>query len=677
MFPSIYYLPEAMQQPQRCYDGMMIVTAIKGSLNIQVEGETLNNLAIHVVNEGELFKVNSSGIIIFYIPSHYWSIREQSVFNAHYTIESQQQEGLITDLNTLFNHLRDQAKALDIDALVGQIMKRLTLIEAPTYQHSNDLITRILHYVKENLHHKITLDELGQQFYVSPSYVSNLFKRHLAIKFNEYVSSLRVAKTIEDLVVEHYSVEQIANRWGYSSATKYITHFKTYMHTTPKKYTMKESTAHQFKIPHAIEDLRIINNLKFRKAKQTHQQSIVIDDDCIDDDHLSYFNLINIGGFDDLDGILDEQIYTYKNYTAHRLSAFVYISQTAPNAQRMIQGIKRLLKSKVPFALHIESVEEYRIVEETIRDFRILELETTSGDSLKSLKVLLLLDWKLKYLDSIEQFNSEIFGIQILTAIDLTDVYLFGHQQQLKQLSCLKTDYYTLDLKRLNKKQIITETESLAFLNHLKQFLSSIELPKSIIFLNQEAIKHEKVNAIANYIQKVVALRQHLAGVSVYFSYRQENQSDLAIFNDYETKTAYTFMSYMLPNFRETASYYGDHYILTKKNYAYNILLYNPSPVSTSTSSYDETLYALHMSDAAQQQSYIVSTETITDVEKGCLNSIISDNISSGQQLPTHLKYKLNKYNRPKLTVDYHDFQHEPYIVKAKANAVTLVTIYL
>ena len=90
----------------------------------------------------------------------------------------------------------------------------------------------------------------------------------------------------------------------------------------------------------------------------------------------------------------------------------------------MIQGIKRLLKSKVPFALHIESVEEYRIVEETIRDFRILELETTSGDSLKSLKVLLLLDWKLKYLDSIEQFNSEIFGIQILTAIDLTDVYL-------------------------------------------------------------------------------------------------------------------------------------------------------------------------------------------------------------------------------------------------------------
>lgn len=136
-------------------------------------------------------------------------------------------------------------------------------------------------------------------------------------------------------------------------------------------------------------------------------------------------------------------------------------------------------------------------------------------------------------------------------------------------------------------------------------------------------------------------------------------------------------MSYMLANFRETASYYGEHYILTKKNYAYNILLYNPTPVSTSTASYDETLYALHMNDAAQQQGYIVSTETITDVEKGCLDSIISENISSGQQLPTHLKYKLNKYNRPKLTVDYHDFQHEPYMVKAKANAVTLVTIYL
>lgn len=677
MFPSIYYLPEAMNKPQRCYDGVMLVTAVKGSLNIQVEGETLNNLAIHVINEGELFKVNSSGIIIFYIPSHYWTMREQPVFNAYYTIESQHQEGLITDLNTLFNHLRDHAKALDIETLVSQIIKHLTLTERPAHQHTNDLVTHILNYIREHLHHKITLDELGQQFYVSASYISNLFKRHLAIKFNEYVSSLRVAKTIEDLVVEHYSIEQIANRWGYSSATKYITHFKTFMHTTPKKYTMTESTAHRLKIPHAIEDLRIINNLKFQRSKQTHQQSIVIDDDCIQDDRLSYFNLINIGDFDDLDGILDEQIYTYKNYTAHRLSAFVYISRTAPNSQRMIQGIKRLLKSKVPFALHIESLEDYRIVEETIRDFRILELETTSGDSLKSLKVLLLLDWKLKYLDSIEQFNSEIFGIQILTAIDLTDVYLFGHQQQLNELSCLKTDYYTLDLQRLNKKQIITETESLAFLNHLKQFLSSIELPKSIIFLNQEAIKHEKVNAIANYIQKVVALRQYLAGVSVYFSYQQENQSDLAIFNEYETKTAYTFMSYMLANFRETASYYGEHYILTKKNYAYNILLYNPSPMNAPSSHYDEMLYALHMSDEAQQQGYIVSTETITDVEKGCLDSIISDNISSGQQLPTHLKYKLNKYNRPKLTVDYHDFQQEPYTVRAKANAVTLVTIYL
>lgn len=175
----------------------------------------------------------------------------------------------------------------------------------------------------------------------------------------------------------------------------------------------------------------------------------------------------------------------------------------------------------------------------------------------------------------------------------------------------------------------------------------------------------------------MVALRQYLAGVSVYFSYQQENQSDLAIFNEYETKTAYTFMSYMLANFRETASYYGEHYILTKKNYAYNILLYNPSPMNAPSSHYDEMLYALHMSDEAQQQGYIVSTETITDVEKGCLDSIISDNISSGQQLPTHLKYKLNKYNRPKLTVDYHDFQQEPYTVRAKANAVTLVTIYL
>ena len=64
----------------------------------------------------------------------------------------------------------------------------------PITQEKSDFYQSVLSYVTSNLANKLTLEDIAQRFWVSPSTITNLFNRHAGTSFYKFVTTMRLAE---------------------------------------------------------------------------------------------------------------------------------------------------------------------------------------------------------------------------------------------------------------------------------------------------------------------------------------------------------------------------------------------------------------------------------------------------------------------------------------------------
>ena len=110
-----------------------------------------------------------------------------------------------------------------------------------TKQNSDDIkvIDKIKKYIRENYGNDITLNLLAGKFYLNPSYLSELFKVETKQNFLEYLTQVRIEKSIELLCDSRLKVYQISSMVGYESSTHFYKIFKKVTSITPNEYRKK------------------------------------------------------------------------------------------------------------------------------------------------------------------------------------------------------------------------------------------------------------------------------------------------------------------------------------------------------------------------------------------------------------------------------------------------------
>jgi two-component system, response regulator YesN len=104
---------------------------------------------------------------------------------------------------------------------------------------SSDLknpIESAIQFIQMNYGYSLTLKEVADQVYLSPSYFSRLFKEEVGMTFVEYLSFVRVQKAKTMLRVSSLPIEIIANNTGFSNASYFATAFKKLVGKTPREY---------------------------------------------------------------------------------------------------------------------------------------------------------------------------------------------------------------------------------------------------------------------------------------------------------------------------------------------------------------------------------------------------------------------------------------------------------
>lgn len=111
-----------------------------------------------------------------------------------------------------------------------------------TLQASSDPIHVVLDYIDEHIQ-DASLEEAARRAFLSPSYLSVLFKESTGISFSDQLKKKRMEKACKllcDLSVKQYQIAWIV---GYDNPKNFTRAFKAYYGITPNDYRLKYSSA--------------------------------------------------------------------------------------------------------------------------------------------------------------------------------------------------------------------------------------------------------------------------------------------------------------------------------------------------------------------------------------------------------------------------------------------------
>jgi AraC-like DNA-binding protein len=94
-------------------------------------------------------------------------------------------------------------------------------------------------YIDEHWAEDFDIERLAQVAYVTPSYLSRLFRKHLDTTPMRYRNSVRIEKAKHLLLIKSASVEEIADALGFADAKYFSQLFKSITSFTPSQFRSK------------------------------------------------------------------------------------------------------------------------------------------------------------------------------------------------------------------------------------------------------------------------------------------------------------------------------------------------------------------------------------------------------------------------------------------------------
>jgi two-component system response regulator YesN len=98
------------------------------------------------------------------------------------------------------------------------------------------VLAQVEAYITEHYMESISLKLLGEQFYMNSAYLGQIFKKHYAKSFSDYLNEIRIEEASRLLRRTDYRVYEIATMVGYRDSDYFINRFEKIRGETPAQY---------------------------------------------------------------------------------------------------------------------------------------------------------------------------------------------------------------------------------------------------------------------------------------------------------------------------------------------------------------------------------------------------------------------------------------------------------
>lgn len=120
--------------------------------------------------------------------------------------------------------------------MVHLVTEFITHVEKRSEVRSPDTISAVKAYIRDNISGDLTLDHVSEQVFISPKYLSKIFKEETGIVYSEYVTNQRMERARELIARREFTIEQVASTVGYRTPAYFIKKFKEIHGCTPKNF---------------------------------------------------------------------------------------------------------------------------------------------------------------------------------------------------------------------------------------------------------------------------------------------------------------------------------------------------------------------------------------------------------------------------------------------------------
>ena len=104
------------------------------------------------------------------------------------------------------------------------------------FYSANDQTARIQEYLYDNLSEKISIEDVCSRFFLSKSYIFELFRENAEVSAMGFLKKVRLCHAADLLKARHSSVSEVAEAVGFDDVGYFIKTFKTKFGCTPEQY---------------------------------------------------------------------------------------------------------------------------------------------------------------------------------------------------------------------------------------------------------------------------------------------------------------------------------------------------------------------------------------------------------------------------------------------------------
>lgn len=156
------------------------------------------------------------------------------IFKAYY-----QKVAILSPLTK--DQLEEEEQLLDIvnSHFSGKTELENDEFNKPTDSDSNEETNNVdmaLSYIEQNIDQKLTLVNVAKNSYLSPAYLSRLFKEYFKINFSNYIRTRKIALAQKQLILTDESIDKISKKVGFSRANYFNKVFKETANLTPLQF---------------------------------------------------------------------------------------------------------------------------------------------------------------------------------------------------------------------------------------------------------------------------------------------------------------------------------------------------------------------------------------------------------------------------------------------------------
>jgi two-component system response regulator YesN len=117
--------------------------------------------------------------------------------------------------------------------LAGKLHERSNI---ENEQVTNELVRQIHEYVEQHLADEVSLSRLANVVYLTPSYLSRLYKQETGSNLIEYISDVKLRRAKDLLGNMSLKIQEVGVNIGFESASYFNRFFKKYTSITPQEY---------------------------------------------------------------------------------------------------------------------------------------------------------------------------------------------------------------------------------------------------------------------------------------------------------------------------------------------------------------------------------------------------------------------------------------------------------